>query len=198
MNRASQGKGGQQTYDVKLANRLIELGYIRFFQQPDENAVESIWNESGVPEALAALTIDPEAPTLARFLAAEIMFYKQERYPPDEQKNQLASVYATALALNFTGVANTWGLPDVLDGFAGEHFLILGEAAIPELVKLLDDDKRVYYEGSEEATLGHIYRYRVKDLAAFYIGKIRNIPLILGEDPGKRDEEIGKLKSAVE
>ena len=191
-------KKGQQSDSSALANRLMTIGYIELFQGPDEDVLDALWKEPGVPESLATLTINPEAPALARFLAAEIMFYKQETYPPDEQKKQLASVYATALAQNFTGVANTWGLPDVLDGFAGEHFVALGEAAIAELASLLEDDRRVYYVGSQEATLGNSYRYRVKDLAAFYIGKIRNTPLELDEDPSKRDEEIEKMKSAVE
>ena len=68
---------------------------------------------------------------------------------------------------------------------------------VSELLNLLENEKRVYYAGSEEATLGHHYGYRVKDLAAYYISKIRNIPLELDEDPGKRDEAIGRLKSSV-
>lgn len=197
MNSESRKKN-RQSDSTALANRLMTIGYIELFQGPDENALDTIWKEPGVPEALATLTIDPEAPALARFLAAEILFNKKETYPPDEQKKQLASVYATALVQNFTGTANTWGLPDVLVGLVGEHFVALGEAAIPPLVKLLDDDGRVYYVGSEIATLGNIYRYRVKDLTAYYISKIRNIPFALDEDPSKRDEEIEKLKSAVE
>lgn len=197
MNRESRKKG-QQSDSSSLEYRLMTIGYIELFQGPDENALDTLWKEPGVPEALATLTIDPGAPALARFLASEIMFYRKKTYPPDEQKKQLASVYASALAQNFTGTANTWGLPEVMDGFAGEHFLGLGEDAIPELTNLLDDDRRVYYEGSEKATLGHCYRYRVKDLAAYYISKIMNIPLELDENPSKRDEEIKKMKSIVE
>jgi hypothetical protein len=196
VNGISQTNEGRSSYDVELANRLTELGYVGIFQQ-EESALEALWNEAGAPKALTALALDLDAPALARFLAAEIMFYKEETYPPAEQKKPLASVYATALAQNFTGAANTWGLPDVLDGFAGEHFLTLGETALPELTNLLNDDKRMYYAGSQEATLGHHYRYRVKDLAAYYISKIRNIPLELDEDPSKRDEAIEKLKDTV-
>ena len=197
MNDKPRENEGQPPDSSFLARRLMTIGYIGLFQGSDENASDALWKEPGVPDALAALVLDLEAPALARFLAAEIMFNKQATYPPAEQKKQLASVYATALAENFAGAANTWGLPDVLDGLAGEHFLALGEAAIPELTSLLDDERRVYFAGSQEATLGHHYRYRVKDLAAYYISKIRNIPLELDEDPGKRDEAIEKLKSTV-
>lgn len=190
-------KKGPHRDTSALADRLMAIGYIGLFQGPDEEALGTLWNEPGVPEALATLASDPETPALARFLAAEIMFYKQGMYLSKKQKKQIASVYATALAENFTGAANTWGLPDVLDGLAGEHLLALGEAAVPGLKTLLDDDRRVYYEGSKEATLGNSYRYRVKDLAAFYISKIRNISFKVDEDPNKRDQEIEKLKSAV-
>jgi hypothetical protein len=185
---------GQRTPLPSVENRVSALGYIELFQGSDEGLLDGIWNEPGAPDALARLSIDSQAPALARFLAAEIMFYKQAGYPPEEHKKQLASVYATALAQNFTGSANTWGMPGVLEGLAGDHFIGLGEAAVGQLVKLLDDDRRAYYAGSEEATLGNTYRYRVKDLAAFYISKIRNVPLKLDQDPGKRDEEIKKLE----
>lgn len=198
MNSKSREKKGPQGDSSALANRLMTIGYIELFQGTDENALNTLWKEPEMPESLAMLTIDPEAPALARFLAAEILFYRKEEYPPDESKKQLASVYASALARNFTGSANTWGLPNVLDGLTGEHFLALGEVAIPELTNLLDDDKRVYYEGSQEATVGHYYQYRVKDLAAYYISKIRGIPLELDKDPNKRDVEIEKLKWAAE
>ena len=197
MNNNPRENEGQQHDSSVLANRLMAMGYVELFQASDENGLDTLWKEPGVPEALASLALNLEAPALARFLAAEIMFYRKEAYPPDEQKERLASVYAPALAENFTGAANTWGLPDVLDGSAGGNFLALGEVAIPELTNLLDNDRRVYYEGSQEATLGNRYRYRVEDLAAYYICKIRKIPLELDEDPTKRDEAIEKLKNRV-
>lgn len=197
MNSSSTGKKDSQGNLSALANKLMNLGYIELFQGLDETALESIWNEPGAPEALAQLAVDPKAPELARFLAAEIMFHKQQAYPSENQKKQLAPVYATALAENFTGTANTWGLPDVLEGLAGEHVLALGETEVPELKKLLDNNNRVHYAGSQEATLGHSYGYRVKDLAAFYISKIRNIPFVMDEDPRKRDKEIERLKNSL-
>src|SRR3712207_2226521 len=99
MNRESPEKS-QQSDSSALANRLMTLGYIELFQGLDEDALNTLWQEPGAPEALATLTMDAEAPALARFLAAEILFYKNEAYPPDEHKKQLASVYATALAQN--------------------------------------------------------------------------------------------------
>jgi len=180
-----------------LADRLQAIGYWGLFQGPDKHALNTLWSEANVPEALATLAGDPEAAMLARFLAAEILFEKQQQYPPVEQKQPLASVYVTALAKNFTGTANTWGFPDILGGLAAEHLVALGPAAIPALSRQLDDDTPVYYEGSEEATIGDTYAYRVKDLAAFYIHQISNTLCEPDEDPGRRDEQIAKLKSAL-
>jgi hypothetical protein len=106
MNNDSLDKRGPYPDASALAYRLMEIGYIRLFQGPDEEALRTLWNEPGILAALATLAGDPEAPTLARFLAAEILFDEQEKYPPQEQMKQLASVYATALAQNFTATAN--------------------------------------------------------------------------------------------
>jgi hypothetical protein len=33
------------------------------------------------------------------------------------------------------------------------------------------------YQGSKEATIGNAYGYRIKDFAAYYIGRILGVPL---------------------
>jgi hypothetical protein len=188
---------GTQPGPSALAEKLMALGYGGLFQSYDESALNAIWDEPGAPEALAGLVLDAEAPALARFLAAEILFSQRETYPPQEHKPQLASVYAAALAGNFTEVANAWGLPEVVRGSAGEHFVALGDAAVPALLDLAEDDRRVYYAGSQEATLGNSYRYRVKDLAAFYISQITGLPFTVDPDPEKRDASIEELKRSL-
>jgi hypothetical protein len=197
MNSSSGRESGSRGNISALANKLIALGYVELFQGLDGTALDAIWTEPGASDALTALAVDCDAPTLPRFLAAEILFRKQESYPHEDQKELLALVYATALAENYTGAANTWGFPGFLRGLTGEHLETLGEAAIPHLVSIMDDDKRVYYVGSKEATIGNNSRYRVKDLAAFYISTIRKIPTELNEDPNERDLEIARLKRIV-
>lgn len=187
----------RQEYNPDLANRLIELGYLGLFQQSDEVDLKAIWNASGAPEALESIAASSNAPMLARFLAAEILLYQGEVFRVVKRKQELARVYAVALADNFTEVANAWGLPGIIDGLAEEHLLTIGEPMVSELLNLLDNEKRIYYEGSQEATLGHHYGYRVKDLAAYYISKITNTLLELDEDPSIRDTAIEKLKSTM-
>lgn len=191
-------KKEQQSYDVDLANRLIELGYSGLFQQSEPSTLESIWNATGAPKKLEILVANPKAPVLARFLAAEILFYKDGTFKAENRRETLAPVYAAALSQNLTESANPWGLPGILDGLVGEHLLALGKIIVPELVNLLDNNKRIYYAGSKEATLGNHYGYRVKDLAAYYISLIKAIPFQIDEEPNKRDEEIDAIKHKLE
>jgi hypothetical protein len=195
-DRSTSGTGSQPDVSV-LANELTELGYIELFHRQGEDALDSVWGEPGAPETLEDLAVGQHASRLANFLAAEILFYKRRDYPVERDKARLTSVYAMALAQDFTQMANPWGLPGELDGLAGQHFVALGEAAIPELAQLLDDESERIYAGSQEATLGNSFRYRVKDFAAFFISEIRGIPFEVHEDPEARDEEIERLKESL-
>lgn len=197
MDSSSIGGKGSQGKPSLLADELIRLGYYELFQTSDESALDRIWNEPGAPEALATLAVAPDAPTPARFLAAEMLFYKKEQYPPEEQKRPLASVYAAALAQNYTGVANPWGLPGFFGGLVAEHVVTLSGDAIPELIVLLDDDRRLNYTGSQEATVGNCFEYRVKDAAAFFISQIKALPFEVHQSRQVRDKEIERLKDLL-
>ncbi len=176
----------------------MELGYVELFLRLDEEAIDSIWDVPRASEVLKALAIDSNAPPLASFLAGEMLFYKLDEYPPESDKRRLAEVYAMALRENFTAMANPWGLPGSLDGDPGMHFVELGEWAVAPLLSLLDVESEVTYGGSEEATFGNSYRYRVKDLAAFYLSRIRGVRYEVVEDPGERDKRIEELKAELE
>jgi hypothetical protein len=89
--------------------------------------------------------------------------------------------------------ANAWGLPGRAGGQLSRHVMRLGAAAIPALWGLLDDARPVSYEGSQEATLGNSYGFRVKDLAASLIAGIRNMPFLSEKDPAARDNAIHEL-----
>ena len=195
MSPSSKPRNVPSSETSDLAQRLVTLGYVELFHRLDDDALNSIWGQPGAPQALEKLALDPEASTLARFLAAEVLFYKRRGYPPEEAKGRLAPIYSAALSQNFPGITNTWGLPGELDGLAGQHFVALGEAAIAELVKLLNDETGMIYSGSKDATFGNSYRYRVKDLAAFYISKTRGIPYDVHLEPKARDREIRKLQN---
>jgi hypothetical protein len=182
----------------RLTETISGLGFKELFFRQDRSAVDLIWKESRDGIRLERIIKDSNAEPLTRFLSAEIMFSKNADFPTEDVKPVLVKVYATALKENFTGLANPWGLPGKLDGETAQHFVKLGPKAVTELVRLLDDNTGAMYGGSKEATFGNSYHYRVKDLAAFFIAKIRGIPLKIDKDPKLRDIEIGKLKASLE
>jgi hypothetical protein len=120
-------------------------------------------------------------------------------------------VYARALALSGIGGegplldANVWGFMYYADerggdayGPLGAHLVAAGDSAIPELVDLLGDTRRIFYEGSQEATLGAALGYRVNDAAAFYIGKIAGVSVPFHDEPAERDAEFARLRATLE
>lgn len=183
----------EKTMDQQtLAARLVAVGYEKLFLSLDGGELERIWKEPGAAQALEQVAAQgaPEA----RVLAAEALFARKQGYRPADPAS-LAGAYAQALRK--AELANPWGMPGELDGPLGQHLVSLGEAAVPALVPLLEDTRQVTYGGSKEATVGNDYAYRVKDLAAFYLSKIKKAPLAVPESPKARDAEIAKLRKAL-
>ena len=180
-----------------LANELIDAGYIQLFMTLGETVADSIWRRPGAREALRKVVEDPKIRAPAPFLAAEVLFRKDPSFPARGDLPRLTRVYALALAEESTQIANPWGLPGTAGGEAGQHLLKLGEAIVPELRNLMNDEREVSYGGSKDATFGNSYRYRVKDLAAFFVSRIRGIPFDVSPDPAVRDRRIRALHDAV-
>lgn len=185
-----------------LARRLVELGYRTLFIMPDRSQLDGLW--SSAARELDALIRDPGQDHQARFLAAEILFAKQAGFPPADLRPILAPLYAEALGQtgNLTGrwqlQGNQWGLVhDAGPGPVGNHLLALGTDAVSALRPLLDKDERVLYEGSKDATTGSMRRYRIKDIAAYYLGRITGRPLALHADVADRDRAIDQLKAGL-
>lgn len=172
---------------------LAGATFMDLFQRLDQSLLEQIWQNGSARDALEAIISDNAAEARLRFLAAEILFVKQPGYPPPNAFENLAAIYAATLCDAPAGMANSWGMPGVLDGQIARHVLRLGEAAIPPLTGLLNDERAVTYGGSQEATIGNSYHYRVKDLAAALIAQIRNLPFVPDTNPTARDEAIRRL-----
>ena len=188
--------GNRKRHEL-ICDQLTDLGYVALFEGGQEEILISIWNEPQGPGILKDIVSDKSMPGLARFIAAEMLFDSDDNFPAPELKQVLIDLYVTALSENFTEVANTWGLPGIFVGFTGEHVFVLGEGMVPALEALLDNSSRVYYEGSKESTMGHAYQYRVKDIAAYLIAQIKDIPLDFDADPAQRDIAISNLKEMI-
>jgi hypothetical protein len=189
-----------------LARDLGERGYRKLFLTADDSAVATVWRDGENRQALEEIVAGDGYGDLERLLAAEVLFAGDGGFPPDGARQALGEVYARALALTGAGdrpivlTGNLWGFlyHDEAEGPLGEHLLSVGTATVPHLAALLDDDARVFYEGSQEAMLGNRLGYRVKDAAAYYIGKLTATPVSYHEDPGERDAEIDRLRAGLD
>ncbi|CAA6809204.1 MAG: Unknown protein [uncultured Aureispira sp.] len=182
-----------------LTEKLMTDHYGDFFNYAiQDEIISTIWAEAGGVGPLKAIVINEEAPTKARLLACEVLMKKEFTFLIDEdvKTDRVIAVYTDALANNTTGMANSWGLlyehRDV--GPVGIMLILFGEEAIPELVKLLDDETIHMYHGSKEATIGNGYQFRVKDFAAYYICRIKNTKAVYHKTHAARDKEIETLK----
>ena len=192
-----------------VAARLVQAGYDGLFLAGDRSCAPSLWAGGDNREALAAVVADEGYGELERTLASEVLYRCDEAYPPDGWDDILGHVYADALRL--TGASrslaltgNLWGtlyhgdLTGARDeGPLAKHLLAAGPAAVAHLVPLLDDPAPILYEGSQEATLGNSLRYRVKDAAAYLVGRLNGIAVAFHDDPAQRDAEIDRLKSKL-
>lgn len=186
-----------------VTKKLLELGYLELFQRMDHDEATALYRDSAA--TLMDIVRDSAKPGLARFLAAEALYLNQGSFPAPAERPVVAAIYAEALAQtgNKTGkwglMGNIWGLTYVSDdvGEAGKHLLGLGTNATAALKPLLANTEGVSYEGSEEATVGNEQMYRVKDLAAYFLGRIHGKPVAFHMDFKERDREIEKLAKSL-
>ena len=194
----------------KVADDLARAGYAGLFLAGDRSSAGSVWRDGENRESLEEIVQGEQYGDLERVLASEVLYHCHDGYPPEGWEETLGAVYARALALTGTGdrpivlTGNLWGFMYHSDqsgvedyGPLGAHLVEQGQAAVPHLVPLLDDPASLFYEGSEEATIGNSLRYRVKDAAGYYLGKLTGIPVPFHEEQQERDAEIDRLKAAV-
>ncbi len=186
-----------------LEEKLIEIGYLGLFLHGSRSLVDSIWQNGNIRPKIERIIESASSSLHGKFLAAEVLSHFEVELDT-QSYGVLAEAYAYALErtsadrenrVQLNG--NLWGLlyEENDTGYLGKQFIKFGNAAIPPLTKLLDDNAgRILYEGSQEATLGNAYQYRIKDFAAFYISKIKKIPIKFYQDFEKRDKEIERLK----
>jgi hypothetical protein len=182
-----------------ITQKLMTDHYGEFFNYAiQDEIISTVWAEAGGVAPLKAIVINEDAPTKARLLACQVLMQYEFTFLGDEDVkiDRVAAMYTDALVNNTTGMANSWGLlyEHNDEGPIGILLVMLGEEAISELIKLLDNETIHMYDGSEEATVGNDYQFRVKDFAAYYICEIRNIEAVYHETHADRDKEIEKLK----
>lgn len=194
------------TLSDSLEHQLVEIGYQKLFLFGQRNLAARMWQDGKNQAQLEAMIENPESSMHAKFLAAELLRHF-EIDPNPSSDETLAAVYAHALAHSvleredhFQLFGNLWGLLYEEDdsGTLGSQLIQFGEHAVPYLIPLLSDEGPIHYEGSEDATIGNAYQYRVKDFAAFYLSKIKEVPVTFYQNMEERDQEIERLEALLE
>ena len=145
---------------------------------------DDLWEKLG-QKKLVEIVIDKDRSPMERFMANEILFYKEKTFEQDPKI--IAEIYPKIIAIEQIP-PNVWGLPPYLSSTA-RRLIATGELAVDHLLKLIKNKTTLLYEGSEEATMGDIKNYRVCDLVAFFISKIIDFPI-------KIDQNLIDLRSS--
>lgn len=191
---------------TEIEESLIKIGYRNLFSFGNSKQLDSLWANGENLEKFKNIVESEESTPLGKFLVVELLNSKKIKLD-EVSKKELGKIYVYALEKSntdesdFIGIpANSWGfLYNRNDaGYLGKKLISYGEVVIPDLIDLLDVEGKVLYEGSQDATIGNSYQYRIKDFAAFYISKIKNIPMTFYQDLEKRDAEIERLKEFLE
>jgi len=164
--------------------------------------LDEIW-KSASQQDFERLVGDTKSPSLARFLSSQILLSKDMTFFSRTDLNSLSDVYVQALLGNFTKTMSDWGFLHGNDdmGVVGSIFLVFGERSVPRLVNLLSDEMVVDYERPSTDVSGfdrtRLQKVRVKDFAALYLSKIKNLPIEFKIAFDERDKEIIKLKNKL-
>lgn len=189
----------------EVAAELSRAGYRGLFLAGDHSLATSTWRDGENRDALMEIVRSERYSDLDRVLAAEVLFANEVGFPRSGWDELLGQVYARALAITGTGdrpivlTGNEWGFMYHGDDTEalGTHLLRAGAAAVRHLLPLLDDSASIFYEGSQDAMLGASLRYRVKDAAAYFIGKLTGVPMPFHQAIEERDAEIERLRTTV-
>lgn len=158
----------------------------------------SIWEKDHNRCALFSIINDSAVTLKARFFAAEVALESLDTIPAEINKATLGKIYADAIAGNVFGSLNYWGMYSVGNiGPAGKHLVMIGKDAIPFLAGVLDNNEKMHYWGSKSAEVGNLKRYRAKDVAAFFILRIRAQSFEWPESPEERNSIIDDLKTTL-
>lgn len=202
INKTNNDSNNNMTVHLeRLSNDLDNGVYGQFFLYPEhQNTINNVWKQKENRILLEELVRNEMFPLKSRFLASVILFSQEFTFVSRYDSKKIAEIYTKALEQNLTGFSNSWGLlyKHNDEGPIGITFIILGEASIPALLPLLKSEQlHNFYIGSETATLGNGYNFRIKDVAAYYISKIKNIPIQFYQNFEQRDAEIERLKLLI-
>lgn len=189
-----------------LEQTLIDIGYRKLLVLHSEQLEKTIWKSGKNRAELEKIAYSSKSSLHGRFLAAEVLRYYSVAFDSAYYEPLIACYVYALEQTDMNGTrelhisANSWGLLYKTNdpGPLGKQLISFGKPAIPHLIKLLDKEGSVFYEGSQESMIGNALHYRIKDFAAFYLSKITQQPIRFYEATEERDKEIERFRKTVE
>ncbi len=143
---------------------------------------------------LAKIVARQDLPPRLRVYAQEILVEAGQAADPT-----LIEVYCqTMQSVEGRLYYDVWGLPSEGAFAFGRTLVGYGQAALPCLSHLLDNNNELLYGSSEWRAISDMYRhYRVSDLAAYFITQILHIHYNDDPNPAVRDQSIQALRQRL-
>lgn len=143
---------------------------------------------------LSRIVSRQDIPLRLRIYAQEMLITANRPADP-----RLAEIYCQVMQ-NLEGKLyhDSWGLPGNGANKFGRTLISYGQAALPCLSRILDDNSKLEYTSSESRAISNMYMYyRKSDLAAYLITQILNIPYNDDPSPVIRDRQIRELRQRL-
>ncbi len=183
---------------LEIESQLKESSYDRLF-------VEKGYSLPDGPDSrkcLLQILADDSMDSITRFFAAKLLLEDGSELSLEEGEAVVAA-YAEAIAasaypsgrwLGLTG--NLWlvGGSEWTPGSLGMQLVRMESVSMEALFPLLEDDRPLAFEGSEEATLADMHNLRVKDAVAAIIAQQANLELKWSPRSSERDLVIQELQ----
>jgi len=192
----------QEPYTIPTKKLLADFIQTRASKQDfTPKILDSLWNNHR--SALIQLITTPNIDDKVKLRVDLIIFYQQDDLSIFNLATQKALARLYVKALRKTCYAPDWfyhsneywaNIPDNEPGkVAASRLLQLGELTVPELTLLLDNNCMMVGRRDRH------YSLRLKDFAAFFIARIKKIPLPLHKhlSPKIRDKLIDRLKKSL-
>lgn len=185
--------------EKKMLDTLSSMHFIQLYGGADSVLfINQVWNNEENRCAIKHILVEKKGSSKVQFFAAEILLENCTDIPTEIDRAALGKLYAKAIRKNYTEGLNYWGMLDKDDvGPVGRHLLKIGKAAVPALKGLLNNGGGVFYYGSKTAEVGNGFRYRKKDVAAFFILKIMQYPFDWSFTRTERNVLIKKIKGEL-
>lgn len=166
LNSCSNGTGNKSV-KLSVVNKLMTEDYVNIMC---ERGLDSIWAVEEYRAALRDIITDSTIDDEPKFIAAEILFFKDSTFPNETESHILSQIYPEMLK---KGKYQFYFIMEDRNHNSHErnNFLSLGKKTIPYLYNMLDNNNSYFtpFHSNCERPL------RIKDIACSFICQQLNI-----------------------